>query len=111
MDEFRLNVTKEPDGFTLVAVHGAITAETAAQLSEALLGCLEHHPVRVRIDLGGVGYLASPGIGALVSFLRKVKQVNGELTLRGIQPSVLELLRITHLDKIFTIAQSDTISA
>ena len=111
MENFRVTVTDEPEGVKLVTIYGAITADTAGPLSETLLGCLDRRPVCITIDLAGVGYLASPGIGALVSFLRKVKQVGGELLMRGVQPNVLELFRVTHLDKVFTIAPADTVSA
>lgn len=110
MASFRVERTHTADGSPLVTVEGSITAETAGTLSETMLGILESAPRLVTIDLSGAGYIASPGIGALVSFLRKTKQVGGDLVLRGVKPEVLELFHVTHLDRVFTIVQGDEVA-
>jgi anti-sigma B factor antagonist len=110
MENFTVDVTRETEGPATVAINGSITAETAGVLTESLLGCLETRPVNVVVDMAAVSYVASPGIGALVSFLRKVKGANGSMVLRGLQPPVLELFRMTHLDKVFDIAEQEPVA-
>ena len=111
MSVFQVNVVKQGEGERLVSVEGEITAETSRELSEALIGVLDDSPRKVVIDLAGAGYIASPGIGALVSFLRKLKQVGGDLVLSGVRPEVLELFRVTHLDRVFTSEAFDETTA
>jgi len=107
MSVFQVKVVTEGEDERLVSVEGEITAETARELSEALINVLDDCPRKVVIDLSGAGYIASPGIGALVSFLRKLKQVGGDLGRSGVRPEVLELFRVTHLDRVFTIEALD----
>ena len=105
MDTFQTFVTQENDGVALVTVQGQITAETASSLSEAFHTVLAEKPDRVIIDLAGSSYIASAGIGALVSFLRKMKENGSELSLRAIRPEVRQLFKVTQLDRVFTIVE------
>jgi anti-sigma B factor antagonist len=107
MSVFQVDVSTASDGSPLVSVQGAITAETTGALSETLYRVVEERPQQVFVDLSKTGYIASPGLGALVSLLRKVKQHNGDLILRGLNEEVLEIFQLTHLDSIFTIVDAD----
>ena len=105
MDTFQTFITQENDGAALVTVQGQITAETAGSLSQAFNEVLAKKPERVIIDLAGSSYIASAGIGALVSFLRKVKESGSDLSLRAIRPEVRQLFRVTQLDRVFSIVE------
>jgi anti-sigma B factor antagonist len=59
--------------------------------------------VQLLLDLEGVEYLSSAGLGVLVSLLKKVKAGGGALKLCSLSPSIRELFEVMHLDTIFAI--------
>jgi anti-sigma B factor antagonist len=56
---------------------------------------------RLAVDLAKVEFLDSSGLGALVTVLKAVRP-GGDVVLFGLRPSVLEILRLTHLDSVFS---------
>jgi anti-anti-sigma factor len=58
---------------------------------------------RIVIDVGDVKHLDSAGLGALVGLKASpIKQGPCILELANMTPGVLELLRVTHLTKMFS---------
>lgn len=56
------------------------------------------------VDLSGLEYVSSAGLGVLIATQRRLADRGERLTLRGPTPHVRELLRITGLDLIFEVA-------
>jgi hypothetical protein len=61
----------------------------------------------VAIDVDDIGVLDSPIIGGLISILRDARERGASVTLRATRKSILDTLRITALDKVFTIVSTD----
>ena len=60
------------------------------------------------VDLSGVRFINSTGIGVLVSLLTKFRNRGGELILINPSEHIRKLLIITKLNAIFTIAEDST---
>ena len=58
------------------------------------------------VDISGVRYINSSGIGVLITILTKFRNKNGELYLLKPSESVQKLLIITKLNAIFNIVDS-----
>lgn len=56
---------------------------------------------KIVIDLGGVNYMNSSGIGALIACLTTVRNGGGELRLANVGGKVQNLFVITQLVKVF----------
>lgn len=63
------------------------------------------------VDLSGVRFINSTGIGVLVSILTKFRNQGGELVLINPSEHIRKLLVITKLNAIFTIAATDAEAA
>jgi anti-sigma B factor antagonist len=59
--------------------------------------------VHVVLDLGNVGFLDSQGLGALISCLKVLRQVDGSFVLANISEPVEAVLRITRLVRVFDV--------
>ncbi len=59
--------------------------------------------IRLLIDFGNVQFLTSSVLGLLIRINRKVYQSEGKLRLCSIDPKILEIFKITRLDKVFEI--------
>ena len=59
------------------------------------------------LDLNNVEYFSSAMVGQIVH-LRKSTEKNGvELRLRNVSPTIQDILRVMHLDKVFRIENSN----
>jgi anti-sigma B factor antagonist len=58
------------------------------------------------VVLDGVGFIDSSGLGVLVGALRRMKERDGDLRLVCSKESVLKILRITGLDRVFPVYAS-----
>ena len=96
-------VTRDADGATIVAVEGEIDVYTAPKLRDKITELVGEGLYHLIIDIEGVEFLDSTGLGVLVGGLKKVRAHNGSLQLICTQERLLKIFRITGLAKVFTI--------
>jgi anti-anti-sigma factor len=77
-----------------------VEGEESAALQREFVDTLSIDP-RVVLDLGGVDYIDSSGLGLLVRFLNRSRAASGGLKLCAVPARVVEVLRITNLAPIF----------
>lgn len=58
---------------------------------------------RVAIDLSKVVFLPSAGLGMLVAIHNSAKSSKGKVAVFGVADDLMKMLKITHLDKLFSI--------
>tara|TARA_B100000029_G_scaffold508483_1_gene595442 strand:- start:930 stop:1286 length:357 start_codon:yes stop_codon:yes gene_type:complete len=61
---------------------------------------------KVVLDFSNVEYLSSAALGKLIVMDKKVKAAQGQLKMCAVKPEILEVFKITKLDKLFTICDS-----
>lgn len=59
--------------------------------------------IRLLIDFSNVQFLTSSVLGLLIRINRKVLQTDGQLRLCSIDGKILDIFKITRLDKVFAI--------
>jgi anti-sigma B factor antagonist len=59
--------------------------------------------IQLIVDFSNVKFLTSSVLGLLIRISKKVYEQGGKLRLCGIDPKIMEVFRITRLDKIFEI--------
>jgi anti-anti-sigma factor len=98
--------TTTTDGAPVVNVHGEVDMQTSPRLRLLLLELAAKLGGPLLIDLSGVTYMDSSGVGTMVYVKREVERAGRRLVLMGLQPRVRSVLEITHLDKFFTIVRN-----
>ena len=58
---------------------------------------------RLVLDLTGIRFMTSSGLGKLVALNRKMRAAGGRLVLVNPGPAVAEVLAVTHLDKLLEV--------
>lgn len=94
----------ERDGAAVVVPAGPrLDAEVAGEFRRTLLQLIERGHRRIVVDLPRIQFIDSSGLGALVSALKRVKQVddNGDIRLTSVQPPVQAVLEIIRLHRVF----------
>ena len=95
--------TKTEGDRTVVTVGGEIDVYTAPKLREQLIDLVSTGNYHLIVDMEGVDFLDSTGLGVLVAGLNRAREVGGSLSLVCPQERVLKLFRITGLDEVFTV--------
>ncbi len=100
--------SREEGDRTVVAVGGEIDVYTAPKLREQLVDLVNDGRYHLVVDMEGVEFLDSTGLGVLVGGLKRVRAHDGSLRLVCTQERILKIFRITGLTKVFPI--HDTVS-
>lgn len=95
--------TSVVDGRTVVQVVGEIDVYTAPQLRERLDAEIDAGRYDLVVDLSGVSFMDSTGLGVLVGRLKQIRLNDGSMRLVCSHDRVLKVFVITGLDKVFAI--------
>jgi len=80
-----------------------LEGDTSLAFKDRLKALIADGNVHVIVDLGNVGFLDSQGLGALISGLKVLRQVEGSFVLTNLSESVEAVLRITRLIRVLDI--------
>jgi anti-sigma B factor antagonist len=89
----------EISGWTVVTVYGEVDVATSPQFREQLIQLVSEGKVRLVLDLEGVDFLDSTGLGTVVSALKRARTHGGDLRLVCTEARITRLFEITGLDK------------
>ncbi len=98
--------TREAGDRTVIAVGGEVDVYTAPRLRDTITELVGAGSTELLVDLSGVEFLDSTGLGVLVGGLKKVTATGGSLELVCSSERLLKIFRITGLGKVFTIHDS-----
>ena len=107
-----MDITRErcAGGLTVI-VKGRLDGYWADHLAKELAEVLREGVHEVRLDLSGVNYLSSAGIGTLVEAYKEFKTIQGSFTVVHPSPQVRTLLTMTKLDALLIAGASPTAPA
>jgi anti-sigma B factor antagonist len=88
----------------IIDVLGEMDLYNSYKLKELVMKMLEKKVVRYIINLEGVDYIDSSGIGALIYICSTIKKMNLRLTITNIHGSVKKVIELTKLMGYFPIS-------
>ncbi|MEH7011258.1 anti-sigma factor antagonist [Neobacillus niacini] len=101
-----INIAKhQNDKEVFVTVAGEIDAYTAPKLREELLPLTEGKNKVITVDLKGVSYMDSTGLGVFVGLFKQLNKNEGELKLVELSDRLKRLFELTGLSKIMNISE------
>jgi anti-sigma B factor antagonist len=105
--DVELSVVTRREGVRMViSVTGEIDVYTAPTLRERLNELVADGEYHLVVDMAGVDFLDSTGLGVLVGGLKRARSHEGTLQLVCDQEKILKVFRITGLTKVFPIYTS-----
>ena len=94
---------------TVLDMAGRITiGEGSVALRSAVRRLLEEGKKNILLNLAGVGYIDSSGIGELVSSYTAIKNQEGQLKLLSLTEKLRDLLTITKLLTVFDAYETES---
>jgi anti-sigma B factor antagonist len=98
---------KESGQVSLVHVTGSLTSFEVSGLRTTITSLLEQGRKKIILNLDGLRYLDSSGIGELVRNYMTVIKAGGEMKVVGLKPKVEEIFKVTQLHQIFQEFQDE----
>jgi len=96
--------TREDGRVTVVTLKGdLVIGEPESTFKKTVTRLLEEGRVNLLVDLTGVRFLDSSGLGALVRALTNSQKEGGQTKLLHAGPQIRKLLEMTKLDSVFEI--------
>ena len=92
----------EDSGYSVIRFSGEIDLYGSPHAREVILDCLEKDK-HTLVDLSDVSYIDSSGVASLVEGYQVAKNKNLGFGLVNISESVMNVLQLAHLDKVFPI--------
>jgi anti-sigma B factor antagonist len=88
-------------GVTVLAPSGRLDVTGAPALKDAVSEAVKNGQPRLVIDLEGVSFVDSTGLGSVIAALKLVRGSKGDLRLAAPNQQVRVVLELTTLDRVF----------
>jgi anti-sigma B factor antagonist len=100
--------TRHPrEGVAIIALSGEVDVYTSPRVKQEIVDLLNGGTTKLIVDLSGVEYLDSTGLGVLIGGLKRARERDGDLKLLCDNPRILRIFEITGLTKIFDIHRTE----
>lgn len=100
---------REREGITLLDMKGRLVAGEETGLFRSTFELLaQAHEPRIILNLEGVDYIDSLGLGTMVMCYTRMQKVGGVAKLAHLNRRNLELLLLTKIDTIFEVFDDET---
>lgn len=95
--------TREDRGWTVVTARGQLDVATAPRFRQVLVEAQYGGSTRLVVDLDGVEFVDSFGLGVLIGALRRARTHDGELVLACSRERILHVLEVTRLTEVVDV--------
>lgn len=99
----QLQITEKDETVIITIQEERMDAHNSGHLKERMLQLFDEGKYQLIIDLGGVRFIDSSGLGALVSGFKNASARDGNLKLCCLQPQVRSMFELTRLHRVFEI--------
>jgi len=99
--------TREVGKVAIVRCSGRIVAGPEEELLGAHICSLMSLRNQIVLNLGGVEFVDSSGLGVMVRSVTTARQMRGDLKLCNVTGSIAKVLKLTHLDQLFDLQDSE----
>jgi anti-sigma B factor antagonist len=103
MAQFSVEKKLLRNGVALLALKGELDAHTSPDLENAIADLFKNSTVKIILDLQGVSYVSSQGIGVLISALSQAHDRKGGIVLMRPGTMVKEVLEMLEVTQMFPI--------
>ena len=95
--------TESRNGVVVVRVDGDVDVANTLALRDRLAEVMSDERAAVLLDLGGVDFIDSAGVGLLVSAHRRAHAASGAFAIAGVSPTVARVLQLTRTDRVLRV--------
>jgi anti-sigma B factor antagonist len=107
--DFSVEYTVTDEGIVVLVVSGPMDVATVPQLRDLMVRLIEEGHHRLVLDLSGVDFIDSIGLGVIVGVVHRLRPHDGSVAVAAPSEQVRQVLQITQLDRV--VALHDTTAA
>lgn len=101
--------SREEQGCTVIKVSGRLDTIATTKFDARWQDWLDGGGRRVVLDLSELTYVSSSGLGSIVAFAKRLKDLGGGVAVAGLRGLVKEVFEISTLDRV--IPMGDDVAA
>lgn len=90
----------------LISLNGILDNETAESLSTTFREMISRNISKFVVDLSGLSYIGSPGVGLFISLLDLLEECKGTIVFVHPQENVKEVFRLFKLSTFYSITNT-----
>ena len=95
----------------VVTAIGELDMYSGPRLREVLVGLADAGNAEIEVDLGGLTFIDSSGLGVIVGALKRCRMSGGDLVLRNVNDKTAKVLAVTGLDRVLTVTETSAVTA
>ncbi|MGQ9479832.1 STAS domain-containing protein [Chloroflexus sp.] len=95
--------TEHVDDVLIIELPARLDAAGIATIEQELADTINRHRGKVLADMSEVNFVASLALRMLLTNLRTIQPLGGDLRLYGLQPQIAEIFRKSRFDTLFKI--------
>ncbi|MEU3295496.1 STAS domain-containing protein [Streptomyces longwoodensis] len=99
-DDIELTLTATPGPAAVASVSGEIDLHTAPGFRTRVLALIDQGDHHLILDLSGVGFCDSAGLGALIGIWHGAQEAGGSLALAAVPDRLMRMLTLTGVDSL-----------
>ena len=102
----QLDQRKAGDALIVTPLEDRLDARVATDFKERMIELIASGNTIIVLDLSKVEFIDSSGLGAIVSSLKRMGG-RGELVVCGLQETTMTLFKLTRMDRVFQVFDSE----
>ena len=95
--------TEKKDNALVVTLEGRLDANSAKELEAEALGWIEAGDHQHVLDFGGVNFISSAGLRAILLIAKRLEPIGGKVKLCGLNATLMDVFEISGFSKLFVI--------
>ncbi|TKS99096.1 STAS domain-containing protein [Streptomyces lasalocidi] len=99
-DDIELTLTATPGPAAVASVSGEIDLHTAPGFRTRVLALIDQGDHHLILDLSGVSFCDSAGLGALIGIWHGAQEAGGSLALAAVPDRLMRMLTLTGVDSL-----------
>jgi len=98
-DDLTVELRRE-GSIQIATLRGSAGTETGEDLQRRLIAAATDQPPKIVVDLSGLSFVNSAGLGAFIALHQHCRQHGGDVCFVNPRPAVAQILRVTNLDRL-----------
>ena len=98
--------TLEDEGIVVISPEGSLDGHTYDLLGKKIDGLIQHGYLKIIIDLGGVDYISSAGVGVFIAARSKASREKGSIVLLNLSEQVTKVFETLQIRELLSIAST-----
>lgn len=94
---------KTSNGIIVLKLEGRMDASSAKDFKEKVRYIINKKHFNFVLDMDGIHFIDSSGLGSMVASLRSVSKAGGDIKVCALQPEVRSIFELTRLHRLFDI--------